>query len=130
MSLSKITATSPSLPQHTLYADYARVLPISNLEPVFNEISNGKKRQKYNVTKEARLQDQVDFLSTIFVGSPITVDGEEYVALISGGRIPRRLSVVYLYVKHGIAPDDWVKAFQDSGLLSETKVEVAKYSTH
>jgi len=28
----------PSLPQHTLYADYARVLPISNLEPVFNEI--------------------------------------------------------------------------------------------
>jgi len=121
----------PSLPQHTLYADYARVLPISNLEPVFNEISNGKKkRQKYNVTKKARLQDQVDFLSAIFVGSPITVDGEEYVTLISGGRIPRGLSVVYLFVKHGIAPDDWVKAFQDSGLLSETKVEVAKYSTH
>jgi len=63
-------------------------------------------------------------------GVAITVDGEEYVTLISGGRIPRRLSVVYLYVKHGIAPDDWVKAFQDSGLLSETKVEVAKYSTH
>ena len=53
----------PSLPQHTLYADYARVLPISNLEPVFNEISKGKKRQKYNVTKKARLQDRLLFLN-------------------------------------------------------------------
>jgi len=33
---------------------------------------------------------------------------------------------------HSIAQDDCVKAIQDSGLLflSETKVEVAKYSTH
>eukprot|EP00984_Skeletonema_dohrnii_P007756 scaffold2857_cov104-Skeletonema_dohrnii-CCMP3373.AAC.10 len=61
--------------QRTLYADYARVLPISNLEPVSNEISKGKKRQKYNVTKKDRLQDQVDFSSTIF-GSSLTVDGK------------------------------------------------------
>eukprot|EP00984_Skeletonema_dohrnii_P007324 scaffold2649_cov100-Skeletonema_dohrnii-CCMP3373.AAC.7 len=53
---------------------YVRVLPISNLEPVFNEISKGKS-QKYNVTKKARLQDQVDFSSTIF-GSSLTVDGK------------------------------------------------------
>jgi hypothetical protein len=51
------------------------VLPISNLEPVSNEISKGKKRQKYNVTKKDRLQDQVDFSSTIF-GSSLTVDGK------------------------------------------------------
>eukprot|EP00985_Skeletonema_marinoi_P002968 scaffold1226_cov102-Skeletonema_marinoi.AAC.1 len=61
MSLSKITATSPFLTPTNTYADYARVLPILNLEPVFNEISKGKKRQKYNVTKKARLQDQVTF---------------------------------------------------------------------
>ena len=74
MSLSKITATSPSLPQHTLYADYARVLPISNLEPVFNEISKGKKRQKYNVTKKARLK--IGYFSSTIFGLSVRVDGK------------------------------------------------------
>ena len=60
----------------------------------FNAKSMGKKRQKYNITKKTRLQDQVDYSSTIFVGAPMTVDGEEYVTLISGGRIPSRLAVV------------------------------------
>ena len=48
----------------------------------------------------------------------------------STGRIYSRLSWLFMYAKHGVAPDDWVKALQDSGLLSETKVEAAKYSTH
>lgn len=114
---------------------YARAL--ANLKPGvaddrshYNEKAKGKKRQKYNVTNKNRLQDQNDVSSTIFVDSPITVDGEEYLTLVSGGRIPSRLSEVFLYVKHGVAPDDWIKAFQETGMLSESKVEDAKYSTH
>jgi len=50
------------------------VLPISNLEPVFNEISKGKKRQKYNVTKKARLK--IGYFSSTIFGSSLTVDGK------------------------------------------------------
>lgn len=72
-----VSAKSPQLPlpsQRTLYADYARVLPISNLEPVFNEISKGKKRQKYNVTKKARLK--IGYFSSTIFGSSVRVDGK------------------------------------------------------
>ncbi len=95
----------------------------SNLKPGvadnradYNEKSKGKKRKKYNVTKKNRLQDQADVSSTIFVDSPVTVDGEESLTLVSGGRIYSRLSWLFMYTKHSVAPDDWVKALQDSGI--------------
>ena len=49
---------------------------------------------------------------------------------MSGGRIPVEYKELYLYVKTGKVPDAWSRVFAECGLLSEAKVEDAKYSVH
>jgi len=50
--------------------------------------------------------------------------------LNGGGRIPIEYKEDFLFVKFGRVPDDWVKAFAESQLLSEAKIEQVKHTQH
>lgn len=89
----------------------------------------GKKRGKYNTTKDTKRQDQVEFFSSVFKGTE-QVGNEEFVRLVGGGRIHNKYKDLYLYVKTGRAPDNWANSFVQSQLLSAAKVEQAKHATH
>ena len=92
---------------------------------------SGHKRGKYNVTRLTKKDDNVRCVSTnVFKDEVTTIDGVEYLDLQIGGRIPAEFKELYLYVKFGIAPKDWVKCLEDCKLLSKTRVEQAKSARH
>ena len=91
----------------------------------------GNKRGKYNVIKATKRQDDVNFVSSsIFKDEVVTVDGVEYLDVCVGGRIPAEYKDLYMYVKLGKAPDDWVKCYETTQFLSVAKIEQAKHARH
>jgi hypothetical protein len=60
----------------------------------------------------------------------VEVDGEEFLILVGGGRIPVEYKEQFLYVKTGRAPEEWVRGFLESKLLSQSRLEEAKLATY
>jgi len=96
-------------------------------ERKIREKQTGIARGKYNTNKETKRQDNVDFEASIF-GDEVTVGNDTFVELVSGGRIHAQLKDVFLIVKAGKVPDDWVAGIEQTNLLSAAKLEQAKYS--
>ena len=107
----------PSLPQHTL----TQIMLGCCQSQTWSQFSMRFQRARSvrNTTLRRRPESGWLFLNCLRL--IFNSWREEYLTLISGGRIPRRIVVVYMYVKHGVAPDDCVNAFQDSRLIQKRK---------
>ena len=104
-----------------------------DMAQVLKKVSDNKKNRRttgnYNTNKATRRQDEVEFTATIF-GPSVQVDGEDFTELIGGGRIQSRFKHVFLFVKTARAPDEWVVGLEQLNLLSDVKIEEAKYASH
>ena len=87
------------------------------------------KRGKYNTKKAIKMQDQIEFASSIF-GETLSVDNETYAVLCGGGRINSKYNDQFMFVKTGRAPDSCVEGFSATQLLSDAKIEQVKISNH
>ena len=92
-------------------------------------IKKGKTRGKYNTKKNTKRKDEIEYFSSIFESTE-TVDGEDFLLLVGGGRIQSKYQDHFLFVKTGRVPDEWAKGLADPQLLSDAKVEQAKHATH
>ncbi len=91
----------------------------------------GTKRGKYNVNAARKAMDEVDFMRCkVFKDESIHLDGEEYLDLLHGGRIPVKYKDLFMYVKLGKAPEDWVRCLDGCKILSVVKREQAKQARH
>ena len=91
-----------------------------------------KKRGKYNnVNAATKSMDDVRFVKcSVFKDDAIWVDGVEYFDIVVGGQIPAKYKQLYMYVKLGRAPDDWVECLDNCKLLFASKKEQAKQARH
>lgn len=95
----------------------------------YTKLATGTKRGNYDLTeKKSKLLDQSEFSVSIFDNLPETVDGEDFLLLSRGGRIPSDYKDDFVYVRHGRAQEKWMEQFRNSGRLSNAKVEAAKYA--
>lgn len=92
---------------------------------------SGKERGHYNVSKQSSRQDESEFMAAVF-GETKDVEGEDeqFIDLAEGGRIRLKHKKVYLYVKTGRAPDEWVRGLVKLNLLSNVKIEQSKLALH
>ncbi|EJK61049.1 hypothetical protein THAOC_18519 [Thalassiosira oceanica] len=126
-------ARMPSMLQKykTLYARSMSNLKhsVSNSNQTVVKKMTGKKRGKHNSSKVTKKSEEVDFSSTIFDGT-ISVESVDYLMIKGGGRIPKKYGQIYVFVKTGRAPDEWVTKFEELATLSETKREKMKIAYH
>ena len=92
---------------------------------------SGDKRGPYKISKTTKRDDNVDVMdAAIFKEEPVTFEGEQFLDLVSGGRIHARLDKVFLFACTGQAPEEWVACLERCNLLSRARVEAAKRARH
>jgi len=92
---------------------------------------SGNKRGKYNTSKnKSKRQDGISSNESHFFRGTITVDNKEYLLLLGGGRLPIEYKELYLYVCTGRSPEEWVRGFAATNLLSKAKIEEARQAVH
>ena len=129
-SVKRMTSTQKQF--NTIFSRSLSILK-PDMAQVQNKLSDNKKNRRttsnYNTNKATRRQDEVEFTATIF-GPSVQVDGEDFTELIGGGRIQSIFKHVFLFVKTARAPDEWVEGLERLNLLSDVKIEEAKYASH
>ncbi|KAL7536007.1 hypothetical protein ACHAXR_006865 [Thalassiosira sp. AJA248-18] len=113
----------------TLYARSTSNLKpgIPEREAAVDAKQTGKKRGRYKYL--TRRQDNVDIVGTMFKDKE-TVENEDFLPLVGGGRIHSKYKDEFLIVKAAKVPDEWVAGFVKSNLLSATKIEQATFTTY
>ena len=102
---------------------------IAELKRTIAKKMNGKKRGPYATKKSNKRQDEVDFVREVF-SKTSSYGGEEFIELpCDGGRIPKKYIDEFAYVVTGRSPSSWIKGFAESRLLSDVKLEEARYAT-
>ena len=92
--------------------------------------TSGKARGKYKTNNVNKRQDEVDTVSTSF-SQIVTHDDEEFIELpCDGDRIHKKYIDRFVYCATGRAPTDWTQCFAESKMLSEAKLEQARYATY
>ena len=128
-AVKRMTSTSKMF--NTIFSRSTEILRPGMAE-VQNKVldkTKGKKRGKYITNNATRRQDEVEFMATIF-GPTVQVEGEEFVELVGGGRIPSIFKSEYLFVKTARAPDEWIRGLEGLNVLSAVKVEESRYACH